>query len=186
MNRRLIRGVEDIEGLTFCDLYEEYPQLDIDIQREQQLLEAHDVIVLQHPFYWYSTPAMFKEWQDLVLQHGWAYGRGGNALHGKIVLNALTAGGGEEAYCAEGSNRFSIRQLLAPLEQTARLCGMRYLAPFVVHGTHSLTPEQIELHRESYHRLLTALVENQLDLDAAQKAARINRDLDSLITTATS
>jgi len=82
---------------------------------------------LQHPLYWYSTPAILKEWQDLVLQHGWAYGAKDTALHGKRWHQVVTAGGSEEAYCAQGSNRLTVRQLLAPLEQTARLCGMRFL-----------------------------------------------------------
>ena len=53
---------------------------DIDVDREQQLLVEHDAIVMQHPFFWYGTPAMSKEWEDLVLEHGWAHGGGGEAL----------------------------------------------------------------------------------------------------------
>ena len=78
VNRVLIRDIPGIEGVTFHDLYETYPDFDIDVAREQELLLAHDTIVLHHPFFWYSTPAMLKEWQDLVLEHGWAYGSGGN------------------------------------------------------------------------------------------------------------
>ena len=104
------------------------PTFDIDVAREQALLVAHDVIVFQHPFYWYCTPPLLKEWQDLVLEHGWAYGRAARALRGKQLLHVITTGGREEAYQHEGYNRFTIRELLAPLEQTAHLCGMRCLA----------------------------------------------------------
>ncbi len=77
VNRHLVAGVRDLPGVTFHDLYEAYPDFNILVPHEQELLEAHDVVVLQHPFYWYSTPALVKEWEDLVLQHGWAYGTGG-------------------------------------------------------------------------------------------------------------
>ena len=121
-----------VEGVTFADLYAEYPRFEIDIDREQARLLAHDVIVFQHPVYWYSTPALLKEWQDLVLEYGWAYGPGGTALRGKLFLCAVTAGGPAEAYRPDGYNRFPLRALLSPLEQTANLCGMTYLPPFAL------------------------------------------------------
>jgi len=181
VNRVLIEGVRDLEGVTFHDLYEAYPDLDIDVAREQDLLVAHDVIVLHHPFFWYSTPAILKEWQDLVLEHGWAYGSGGVALEGKCMINAVTTGGGEAAYCAEGQNRFTVRQLLAPIEQTARLCRMEYLAPFVVHGSLGMTSDQAGAHARDYRRLIEALRDGTLDTGAARDLIRINAALDTLI-----
>ena len=135
VNRLLLEASRGVEGVTVHDLYAVYPDFDLDVKREQELLLAHERNVLHHPFYWYSTPAILKEWQDLVLEHGWAYGRGGTALQGKWLMNAITTGGGEKAYRRDGHNRFTMRELLAPLEQTARLCGKEYLAPFVAHGT---------------------------------------------------
>ena len=67
VQRRLAEAVSDLPGVTFHDLYELYPDFDVDVPREQELLSAHDAIVLQHPFFWYSTPALVKEWEDLVL-----------------------------------------------------------------------------------------------------------------------
>ena len=64
-----------MEGVRLHDLYEAYPDFLIDVEAEQALLLEHDVIVFQHPVYWYSSPAILKEWQDLVLEHGFAYGR---------------------------------------------------------------------------------------------------------------
>ena len=181
VNRRLVEAVRDLEGVTVNDLYEEYPDLNIDVAREQELLGTHDVVVFQHPFYWYSTPAILKEWQDLVLEHGWAYGHDGNALRGKILLSATTTGGGEEAYGAHGSNRFSVRQLLAPIEQTARLCGMDFLPPFVVHGTFRLTVPEIENHALDYRRLLEALRDGRVRANGVAGLQRLNTDLDALL-----
>jgi glutathione-regulated potassium-efflux system ancillary protein KefG len=69
INAALRRAIEGLKNIVMHNLYDSYPDFLIDVPREQQLCEAHDVIVFQHPFYWYSTPAILKEWQDLVLEH---------------------------------------------------------------------------------------------------------------------
>jgi len=181
VNRRLAGAVRNLEGITFHDLYDCYPELDLDVEAEQRLLEAHDVVVMQHPFYWYSTPAILKEWQDLVLEHGWAYGRGGEALRGKLLLSAITTGGRAEAYQPDGYNRYTMRQLLAPLDQTAVLCRMTYLPPFVVHGTHLLDDAAIEQHAADYRRVLEALRDRRIEPAQVRDMARLNADLDRLL-----
>jgi glutathione-regulated potassium-efflux system ancillary protein KefG len=181
LHRALLRAVRERPAVTFHDLYEAYPDMLIDVDREQQLLLSHDVIIFQHPFYWYSTPAIMKEWQDLVLEHNWAYGAEGRALAGKLTLNVITAGGPEHAYRPGGYNQFTIRQLLAPYEATAALCKMTYLAPFVVHGVLRMTAPDVEPHVREYGRLLDALVDDRLDLARAAAAARLNVDLDGLL-----
>jgi glutathione-regulated potassium-efflux system ancillary protein KefG len=177
VHRRLLAHVPARPGITLHDLYEEYPAFDIDVPREQALLVEHDLIVLQHPFFWYSTPPLLKQWEDLVLEHGWAYGRDGTALRGKRALHVISAGGREEAYQHEGYNRFTIRELLAPLEQTAFLCGMIWVPPYVIHGTHRLTEAQIEDEAARYGDLLAALHEERVDLDAAAGYATLNEAL---------
>lgn len=157
VNVRMAEAVRGLSGVTFHDLYETYPALDLDVPREQERLAAHDAVVLQHPLFWYSTPAILKEWQDLVLTHGWAYGRDGTALAGKLWLNAVTAGGGEDTYRPDGAGGRTVRDYLAPLESTAKLCGMRWLEPFVVHGTHRLDAPGIERSAADYRRRLETL-----------------------------
>jgi len=183
VNRRLMDAVRDIDGVTFRDMYEEYPTLAIDVKREQTLLLEHDVIVFQHPFYWYSVPALLKEWQDLVLEHGWAYGQGGTHLRGKITLNAITTGGPATAYQREGYNRFSVRELLSPWDQTAHLCGMRFLAPFAVHGALKVAKDDdVAASRASYVRLIEALRDDRVDLDAAAAAQNLAAELDQVLS----
>jgi glutathione-regulated potassium-efflux system ancillary protein KefG len=181
VNQVLVEAVKEVPGVTFHDLYEAYPMLDIDVAAEQELLLGHQIVVLQHPFFWYSAPAILKEWQDLVLEHGWAYGSKGTALRGKTMLSVITTGGRESAYQPEGHNRFTMRQLLAPIEQTARLCGMEYLPPFVAHGTHRMSREEMEAHAREYRRVLEALRDGRLDLEAAHSLDRLNADLGRVI-----
>ncbi|MCX6955157.1 MAG: NAD(P)H-dependent oxidoreductase [Verrucomicrobia bacterium] len=158
VNRRLAAAAREVDGITFHDLYEAYPDLHVDVAREQALLAAHDVVVLQYPFYWYSGPALLKEWLDVVLEYGFAYGEGGDRLRGKGLLAAISTGGGAHAYSRAGHNHFTMRELLAPMEQTALLCGMRWLDPFVVHGTVHLTDETaLAAHATAYAELLASL-----------------------------
>jgi putative NADPH-quinone reductase len=124
INRQLIAAIRNLENVTINDLYEEYPDFYINVKREQQLLIDHDIIIFQHPFYWYSSPAILKQWEDLVLEFGFAYGPGGIKLQQKLALSAITAGGPLSAYRRDGYNYFTIRELLTPFEQTARFCGI--------------------------------------------------------------
>jgi len=181
VNRALIEAAAGVEEVRIHDLYEAYPDFDIDVRDEQRLLEAHDVVIFQHPFFWYSAPAILKQWQDLVLEHGWAYGHAGTALRGKLTLNAITAGGGEDSYRREGGNRFEIGELLAPFEGTARLCGMVWLPPFVVHGTHRLGDAEIAAHAEDYRRLLIGLRDGAVDVAAAGRWPQLNADLTAVL-----
>jgi glutathione-regulated potassium-efflux system ancillary protein KefG len=181
INRHLVAAARGVEGVTVHDLYEAYPDFDIDIVREQELLLTHDAVVLQHPFFWYSCPALLKEWIDLVLEHGFAYGHGGTRLHGKTLVSAITAGGSEHAYRHEGHNHFTIRELLAPFEQTARLCGMHWLPPFVVHGSIHLTAAaEIERTAADYARVLAALRDGHLTPARTAALPRLNHDLAAL------
>ena len=174
VNRALTTSILDLEGVTTHDLYDAYPDFDIDVGREQELLLAHDVVVWQWPFFWYSTPSLLKEWQDMVLEFNWAYGPLGKKLHGKVFLPVVSTGGPMTAYQPTGSNRFTIRQLLAPVEQTVHLCGMTFLPPFVSHGAHRLDPDGIGERARRYREVLVALRDGAMPLDRAATADRID------------
>lgn len=163
VNKVLAQAVRDLDGVTFRDLYEEYPELQVDVKKEQNLLESHDVIVFQHPFYWYSAPAIVKEWIDLVLTYGWAYGEGGDKLAGKTWVHAITAGGPATAYSKTGYNRFTVRELLAPFEQTAYLCDMVFVAPFLIHGALGLSRENdLPVLAQDYRKWVMNLRDGEL------------------------
>ncbi len=179
--RILAESASGLDGVVIHDLYESYPEGDVDVERERELLLAHDIVILQHPFYWYSIPPLLKEWIDLVLGFGWAYGPGGDALRDKSLLSALTCGGGLEAYTRKGQNRYTVREFLAPVEQTGRLCGMEWLGPFVVHGTLKLTETEIRQHAVDYRRLIEALRDDRFDAGRAAKLTHINADVDAVI-----
>lgn len=158
----LLHHARRIPDITINDLYQQYPLFDIDVEREQDLLLAHDIFIFQHPLYWYSFPALIKQWQDLVLEHGWAYGRNGRMLEGKKFFHVITSGGRAESYRKEGYNAFSIHDFLRPVERTAKLCRMTYWPPYVVHGTHRMDEADISLEAGKYATLLTGLRDDKI------------------------
>lgn len=100
-----------------------------DVAAEQAALVEADVIVWHFPFYWYSVPALVKKWIDDVLAHGFAYGSGGTALHGKHLLISFTTGAPEAEYAKGKSMNWPVEAFLPPLLQTANLCGLKTLDP---------------------------------------------------------
>ncbi len=169
-NKAMAAAAQMVEGITFVDLYAEYPRHNIDVEREQTRLLAHDVILFQFPLFWYSSPSLVKEWQDLVLQHGFAYGHDGDKLAGKKLLLAVTAGGSDDAYTAEGYQQLPLRAFLTPFEQTAHLCQMAFPAPYVLYAALA-ADETVEIaqHVVGYRQLLQSIRD---DVYPFEEAAR--------------
>ena len=168
VNKHMARAARAVEGITFVDLYADYPRFDIDVVVEQKRLLDHDVIVFEFPMFWYSTPSIVKEWEDLVLEHGFAYGADGDKLADKHMLLAVTAAGPEDAYTQNGYQHYPIRTFLTPLEQTALLRRMHFTAPYVLYS--SLTAPAsglVEPHVQGYVRLLEAIRDDCYDFEAA-------------------
>jgi glutathione-regulated potassium-efflux system ancillary protein KefG len=150
MNKAWAAEIEKYENATVRRLYEIYPDEKINVEEEQALLLAHDRIVFQFPFYWYSTPSLLKKWMDEVLAFGWAYGPGGDKLRGKQLVLACSTGGPEVAYVAGGYNQYTMSELLRPLQATSNLIGTRYITPFTQHGVRFLSAEQVQESAERY------------------------------------
>lgn len=177
VNIALAGAVKNMTGVTFHDLYEAYPDFFIDVKREQDLLRQHDVIIWQHPFYWFSAPAIVKEWFDLVLEHGFAYGRTGKALQGKMAMSVITTGGTKETYATNGYNGYPVEQFLIPYEQACRLCQMLYLPALVFHGTHLMKSKDIELAKTDYVKLISLLRDPKQPLGKIRNSMFVNEYL---------
>lgn len=128
------------------------PNFNIDIAAEQDALARADLIIWQHPMQWYSTPPLLKLWMDKVLSHGWAYGHGGTALHGKQLLWAVTTGGGENHFDIGSHPGFDV--LSQPLQATALYCGLKWLPPFAMHCTFICDDETLQAQARHYKQRL--------------------------------
>ncbi|WP_170429602.1 NAD(P)H-dependent oxidoreductase [Ruegeria arenilitoris] len=174
INRAWFDALSDATDVTTRDLTAiGGPEMRFDIEAEQSLLLAHDRIVFQFPFYWYSAPPVLKSWMDQVLSYGFAYGPGGDQLKGREFLILVSTGGPEHSYHAGGYNNYSMAEFLKPFQQTANLAGMTYLRPFVSHGMALATADQIEA---TVPDMLAHLTDP--DLDPKVKQARLLKQLE--------
>ena len=150
VNRAMIEAARALPNVTVRDLYETYPDFHINVAAEQALLDAADLVVFQHPIQWYSMPALMKEWLDVVLEDGYAYGDGGNALRGKGYWLCVTTGSPAAAYRVGGQHNHAFEAFLPQFHQTARLCGMTWEPPLALHGAHQVTGEDVAAHVARY------------------------------------
>jgi glutathione-regulated potassium-efflux system ancillary protein KefF len=150
-NRALMREAAAVgQGVRVRDLYALYPDYLIDVAAERRLLSAARLVVWQHPIHWYHMPPLMKLWLDEVLGFGWAYGPGGTALQGKDLWLVASTGGPEDSYRPDSYNRYFFDAYLPPYEQTAALCGMRFLPPLVLHGAQRAGEAEIAAHAKAY------------------------------------
>lgn len=157
-NRSLIATATHLPFVEVRDLYELYPSLLINEDTEQEMLRAADAVVFQFPIYWFSAPAILKEWQDSVLQSGFAYGDGGTALQGKKFAIAASTGGSKSAYNAGRSHGGDVKSYLAPFEMTARYCGMHVEEAFITYDARALDYDMVKTRTKEYCRFLSALI----------------------------
>ncbi|REK76880.1 NAD(P)H-dependent oxidoreductase [Paenibacillus paeoniae] len=162
-NAALIQELNQYDNIDFHYLYGEYPDLNIDIEREQQLLIKYDRIVLQFPMYWYSTPPLFKKWLDEVWLYGWAFGSGGDHLKGKEFIVATTVGGRKQDYLSSGRFEFTVNEFLRPIEVTIKYTDAIYLPPFVSYDALEATDEQLKSEAAKYVEHIRASAESLMN-----------------------
>jgi glutathione-regulated potassium-efflux system ancillary protein KefF len=156
VNRRMVAAAGEVPGVAVRDLYAQYPDYDVDVAEEQSAAAGAQLIVLLHPIQWYSMPPLQKLWLDEVLTYGWAYGPGGNRLQGKDLWLVATTGGPEASYHPQSYNRYFFDAFLPPYEQTAALCGMRFLPPLVLHGARRAAEEEVAAHVRVFQERLAS------------------------------
>lgn len=95
-----------------------------DVPVQQSIIESVEAITLHFPLYWYSAPALVKQWLDEVLTPGWAFPREQSKLNGKQLVISVTTGAPLSSYASDGSNGITLSEALVPFERTAHYCGM--------------------------------------------------------------
>lgn len=157
-NAVLAGAASRLPGVEVVDLYSLYPDGRIDADREVARLLSADRIVLQFPVQWYATPPLLKAWQDAVLTRMYylAYEAEGRLLEGKPLLVAATAGNVPEAYAPTGVNKFTMTELLRPLEATAHRCNLPWQPPFLVFRADKLDDLSLQTAARNYTAILKA------------------------------
>jgi glutathione-regulated potassium-efflux system ancillary protein KefF len=156
-NRVLVEAARGVPGVSVRSLYALYPDFDIDVAAEQAALDAADAMVWQCPFYWYGLPSLLHLWIEKVLDHGWAYGKGGTHLVGKRALWVTTTGSTPDEYQPGAMHHHDFEAFVPPVAQTARFCGMRWEPPMIMHGVHRISDVHLAGLADEYRARLTAL-----------------------------
>lgn len=149
VNKALMEAAAGVPRVEVRDLYALYPDYLIDAPAEQALLAQAKLVVWQHPIYWYHMPPLMKLWLDEVFSFGWAYGPQGEALKGKDLWLVASTGGPSDSYRPDSYNRYHFDAFLPAYEQTAALCGMRFLPPLLLHGAHRVQRHELQAHADT-------------------------------------
>ena len=144
---------------TVHQLHEAYPDEKLDVAAEQKLIEAHDKIVFQFPFYWFNCPPFFKKWLDEVMTYGWAYGsRSGYKMAGKKIALAMSLGVDEHEYSPSARYKYTIEELTRPFELSFEYVKADYRPFFAYYGIElNSTDAWIERSIPQYLDFLDAL-----------------------------
>ncbi len=156
ISRRIADALAGLPGVQVQDLYQLYPDFYIDVRRERELLKAAPLVVFVFELGWYAMPALLKEWFDGVFKPAWAAGKPGR-LAGKRAFAAVACAGGALDYQAGGLHGRPLGDYLAPLAQSARTCGMEWLAPHVFYEADVADDSAAGRHADELHALLARL-----------------------------
>ncbi|MFF2841664.1 NAD(P)H-dependent oxidoreductase [Paenarthrobacter sp. NPDC057981] len=156
-NAARLAEMQTLADVTVHDLYGRYPNFEIDVAREQQLLRDHETLILQFPLCWYNVTPLMKAWFDAVLNYGFAFTLDGSAseLNGKKAWLAVSVGSAMDTYTSEGVARRSLDEYLAPVRQTLEFCQFDYQGFHPVYGMMlNPTNEDLVLDAKGYGRLV--------------------------------
>lgn len=160
LNKALIDEISELKNVMVSNLYKKYPDGKIDILKEQELITKNDIIVMQFPFYWYSSPSLMKAWIDEVFIYGFAYGENGDKVKNKGFMCVTTSTASKKRYQSDVG--FDFEDLLKPFQNSARYCGMEYLEPFILtnetEGSSEMSDNDLKLKVQEYKKTLESLL----------------------------
>ncbi|MCH5462421.1 NAD(P)H-dependent oxidoreductase [Lactobacillus sp. LC28-10] len=104
----------------------------VNVAAEQALIKQADRLVLQFPLYWYSAPAILKNWLDQVLTRHFVYPAAMGGLVGKELGIAVSLGSPAKNFAAGAGEDFSISQIMIPFQALANKTQMTFLPTFII------------------------------------------------------
>ena len=158
INKRWVEELKkDPEQFAVHNIYNSYPDWNIDVEKEQKLIEEYNTILFQYPMYWFNCPPLLKKYMDDVFTHGWAYGSKGDKLKGKKFAIAISTGIETEEFQLGGKYHVTLDQLLQPFKTMAQFCRMEYKGHFTLDDSHNVTPDRLEKSAQKYVKFIQAI-----------------------------
>ncbi|PAF49997.1 hypothetical protein BKH41_01495 [Helicobacter sp. 12S02232-10] len=153
INKTLTQSIQNTPNITLHDLYATYSDGKINASKEIELLKTHDKIVFEFPLFWFSSPSLLKEYEDVVFS-GVLYGSEPKMLQGKIFQIITSAGSPEEKYRSDGRNQKNLEEILLPFQMSASYLGMQTNPIFCVYNAMNITDASLAEAKEAYKKLL--------------------------------
>jgi NAD(P)H dehydrogenase (quinone) len=134
-----------------------------ELAREHERLMWCDLLIVQYPMWWFSTPAILKGWVDRVLayrrfydlKHRYATG----VMKGRHGILSVTTGGTPERFSAEGIFG-EIEQYLRPMQfGMLEYMGMEAHEPFVTYAASRVTRDVLTAQLDAWEQRLLELAE---------------------------
>lgn len=142
VNKLLLESLANDKDIKIQNLSVLYPDYKINADAEVALLQSADNIVFQFPLFWFSTPSILKEWQDVVLSKI-LYGNNPDLIKGKTFGIVTTAGGAEGSY--DGHHGATLRQMLTPIYESFKYLGANVRKYYCIFETHNLNGSNLPL-----------------------------------------
>ena len=154
-NRALISAVEKNPQVQIVDLQKHIVNGSFNVESELEALRHTDLLVWMFPLYWYSAPAILREWQDQVLSAA-VYGPH-KVLAGKKLMVVTTVGARASTYRSGDLNQYTLDEILRPFEVCARSAQMQWLPHFALYGVGDMDSKALQLEAERFAQQLNGL-----------------------------
>lgn len=123
-----------------------------DISQEQELLKSATRIIFQFPLYWYSAPAILKQWLDEVWNSQLT---SSYLLKGRELGIVTTVAHSASAFQPGASQGYTIAEILRPYQALAHAMEMKYLPPLPIYQFAQQSEEERQLLFIHYQQYLT-------------------------------
>lgn len=159
LNAELMRnGLKSLQDagheVILSDLYAREFSLDT----EQFKISRANHIIFQFPLWWFSMPAIMKDWMDRVFTKGFAYDTGkmftDGLLRGKTASLTITMQSPLSSYKNDGVHGHELDDFLLPIQHTLRFTGIETLPSFTVYDAHQLDEVRFQSVMQEYKNYL--------------------------------
>lgn len=144
------QAVKNLPNVTWHPINKSF-----DVTTEQTLLRQHQRIIWEFPLYWYSAPAILKQWEDDVLTDEFAFGNEitNPGLKGKTLGLVVNTGESASRYQVAGDEHFSLTEILRPYQVTAQRLKMKYMNPLLIYKfehMNDIAQQELFIHYQQY------------------------------------
>jgi putative NADPH-quinone reductase len=159
INKRWLEELRKHPGeITVHEIHKAYPDENIDVSKEQKLIEEHGTIIFQFPIYWFNCPPFLKKWFDDVFVEGWAYGKGGDKLKNKKISFAVSAGIKSKDYSSTGRYKYTLEELLRPFKTICTYTQANYQPFYAFYGAeHEPSSQEVDFSSQEYIQFIKSL-----------------------------